>query len=42
MGIKTLLNMMFIALQDKREKNQNDLSKQNVSVTPPFVKGKKL
>ena len=37
--IETLLNTMSIALQNKNKKNQNSSSKQNVNVTPPFVKG---
>ena len=39
MGIKTPLNTIFIALQNKREKNQNGLSKQSANTTPLFVKG---
>ena len=41
-GIETPLNIIFIASQDKKEKNQNSLSKQKANATPPFVKGKKL
>ena len=41
MGIKTPLKTMSIALQNKRERNQNGLSKQSASVTPPFIKDKK-
>jgi len=37
MGIETPLNTIFIALQDRKERNQDGLSKQNASVTPPFV-----
>ena len=39
MGIEILLNIMFIVLQDGRERNQKGLSKQNASATPPLVKG---
>jgi len=38
MGIETPLDIIFIALQDGRESNQEDLSKQMASVTPPLVK----
>jgi len=38
MGIETLLNTMSIALQDRRESNQEGSSKQMTSVTPPLVK----
>ena len=41
MGIETLLNIISIASQDRRERNQKGLNKQNVSVIPPFIKGKK-
>jgi len=41
MGIETLLDIMSITLQDKRERNQDSLSKQSANTTPPFVKGKK-
>ena len=39
MGIEIPLDMMFIALQDKRERNQKGSSKQTASVTPSFIKG---
>ena len=39
MGIETLLNIIFIILQDKRERNQKGLSKQNTNATPLLVKG---
>ena len=42
MGIKTLLDTISIASQNKRERNQKGSSKQNASATPPLVKGKKL
>ena len=38
MGIKTLLNIISIALQDRKERNQKGLSKQMASATPPIVK----
>jgi len=38
--IKTPLDMMFIALQDGRENNQENLSGHKDSATPPFNKGK--
>jgi len=38
MGIKTPLDIISIALQDKRERNQKDLSKQTASTTPPLIK----
>ena len=38
-GIKTPLNIIFITLQNRRERNQNGLSKQSASATPPFIKG---
>ena len=41
MGIKTPLNTMSIALQDKRERNWKGLSKQNANVILPLVKGTK-
>ena len=41
MGIETLLDTMSIALQNKRERNQDDLSKQMASAIPPLVKDKK-
>jgi len=41
MGIKTPLDTISIALQDRKEKNQNGLSKQSVSATLPLIKGKK-
>jgi len=42
MGIKTPLNTISITLQDRRERNQESLSKQEASTTPLLVKGKKL
>ena len=39
MGIETPLNTMSIALQDRRERNQNSLSRQDASATSPLVKG---
>jgi len=36
--IETPLDIMSIALQNKRENNQEGLSKQMASVTPPLVK----
>jgi len=39
--IETLLDTMFIALQDKRERNQKGSSKQKTNTTPLFVKGTK-
>ena len=41
MGIETLLDTIFIILQDRRERNQDSLSKQNASAISPLVKGKK-
>jgi len=38
MGIKTLLNTISIVLQNGRESNQEGLSKQMASTTPPLVK----
>jgi len=38
MGIETLLDTIFITLQNKRESNQEGSSKQTASVTPPLVK----
>ena len=38
-GIKTPLDIMSIALQNKRERNQEGLSKQSASITLPLVKG---
>ena len=40
MGIETPLDTISIALQDKRESNQKDLSKHIASATPLFIKGK--
>jgi len=40
MGIKTPLNIMSIALQVSKESNQEDLSGQEDSTTPPFNKDK--
>ena len=39
-GIKTLLNIITITSQDKRESNQKDLSSYEDNVTPLFNKGK--
>ena len=39
-GIEILLDMMIIALQNKRESNQEDPSSRDNSVTPPLNKGK--
>jgi len=39
MGIETLLDIMSIALQDRKERNQNSLNKQSANATPLFVKG---
>ena len=41
MGIKTLLDTMFITLQNGRESNQEGSSKQIASATPPLVQDKK-
>ena len=38
MGIETPLDIMSITLQNKRESNQNNSSKQSASTTPPLVK----
>jgi len=38
MGIETPLDTISITLQNKRESNQEDSSKQTASVTPPLVK----
>ena len=38
MEIKTPLDTMSIALQNRRESNQEGLSKQMASATPPLVK----
>jgi len=40
MGIKTLLNIMTITLQDGRESNQENLSSHDNNATPLFNKGK--
>jgi len=37
MGIETLLDIISIILQDGRESNQEDLSKQMANATPPLV-----
>jgi len=41
MGIKTPLNTISIALQNRRKRNQKNLNKQTASATPPFIKDKK-
>ena len=41
MGIETPLNTISITLQNERERNQNDLSKQSASATPLLIKGTK-
>jgi len=41
MGIKTPLDIIFITLQNERERNQKDLSKQIASATPLLIKDKK-
>jgi len=38
MGIKTPLDIISIVLQNRRESNQEGLSKQMASATPPLVK----
>ena len=38
MGVETLLGIMSIALQNRRESNQEGSSKQMASATPPLVK----
>ena len=40
MGIETPLDTISIALQDKRERNQENSSKQTASATPLLVKEK--
>ena len=40
-GIETPLDIISIALQNRKERNQNGLSKQKASAIPPLVKGKK-
>ena len=42
MEIETLLNIISIASQNRRERNQNGLNKQNASTTPPIIKDTKL
>ena len=42
MGIKTLLDIMSIILQDRKERNQKSLNKQKASTTPPLIKDTKL
>jgi len=37
-GIETPLNTISIALQDRRESNQEGLSKQTANTTPLFIK----
>ena len=39
MEIKTLLNTISIVLQNGKKRNQDNLSKQNASTTPLFIKG---
>ena len=39
-GIKTPLDIISIALQDRRERNQKGLSKQMANTTPLLVKEK--
>ena len=39
--IETPLDTISITLQNKRESNQEGLSKQTASATPPLIKGKK-
>jgi len=39
-GIETPLDTMSIALQNRRESNQEGLSKYKASITPLLVKGK--
>ena len=39
-GIKTLLDIITITLQCRREDNQESHSKQDTSTTPPIVTGK--
>ena len=41
MEIETLLDTISIVLQNKRERNQEGLSKQTTNATPPFIKDKK-
>ena len=38
MGIETPLDTISITLQNRRKSNQEGLSKQTVSVTPPLIK----
>ena len=38
MGIETLLDTISITLQNRKESNQEDLSKQMANTTPPLVK----
>ena len=40
-GIETPLDIISIILQNKRERNQDSLSKQVTSATPLLIKGKK-
>ena len=40
MGIKTLLDIMTIALQNGRESNQENLSSHDNNITPLLNKGK--
>ena len=40
MGIETPLDIITIALQDKRESNQENPSSHNNNATPPLNKGK--
>ena len=39
-GIKTPLDIITIALQDRRESDQENLSSHDDSTTPPLNKGK--
>jgi len=41
MGVETLLNIISIALQNRKKKNQESLNKQMASATPPLIKDKK-
>jgi len=39
-GVETPLDTMSIILQDRRESNQEGLSRHKANATPPLVKGK--